>query len=253
MAHPVVICPLDVERRAAVKAVGDRADVIMCGPGGEAVSRCMAQIAARRPSIVVLFGLAGGLREGSIAPRITRVMDRDAHTWIPSAWPPIGGEEAALVGVDEPVLHPARKKQMGQAYGAALVDCESHVFAELACAANLRWAVVRGVCDGVDVQLPAHASTWVDASGRTRIGSLILSMVLNPSVLPAAIGLGRRARPALKAAAGRLLELLSAEQIRSSSPEVMIRAAGDSKPAVAASSNPIEAQLGRASRRSGRT
>lgn len=253
MPSVVVLCPLNVERRAIAKRLRDRAEVRVAGPGAEAITAAVRSLGGSRPALVILFGLAGGLREGEVAPRIGRVVDKDGRSWTPSVISPGLSAPATIVGVDEPVLHPARKKQMAKAYAASLVDTESHAFAAAAHAAGLRWAVVRGVSDGPDTALPAAVSEWVDATGRTRLGRILLAAILNPGVIPAAVALARRARPALRAASDRLIELLNAEQAgvaeqAQDRTEVHVVAPGrvSTDPRF---TNPIELQLGRKSAR----
>jgi hypothetical protein len=145
---------------------------------------------------------------------------------------------------------------MGEAYGAALVDMESHAFAAVCEASRLRWAVVRGVSDGPDVALPAEALQWVDEKGKTRMGRVLAQTLLSPPTLAAAIGLWKRTGPALKAAAGRLVEMLEADKSAPQTIKVEIRTMAKPKvvsdmpgaagaPASGKAGNLIEQQLGR--------
>lgn len=244
MKRPLILCPLGIEGRVIARTLRERAEVRVIGPGPGPIRDACEQAAVERPPLLVLFGLAGGLRDGTTAPRIGRVVDKDGRAWLVPVVPP--GEEPAvtIVGMDEPVLQRARKHQMAGAYAAALVDTESHVFAACAADAGLRWAIIRGVSDGPNDELPAAVTEWVDALGRTRMHRVILGSILNPGVLPAVITLARRARPALRAASGRLLELLNTEADPGNPavPAVVVASAGSSR-------NPIERQLGRKSAR----
>lgn len=253
---PVVICPLMVERRAITKAMRGRAKVIVSGPGADAVKRAVEAVAKdkNQPSIVILFGVAGGLRDTEeLTPRIGWVTDKNARAWTPSCAPPGSGELVGLLGVDDAITIPARKRQLGDAYGAALVDMESHAFAPACEAARLRWAIVRGVSDGPDVALPEGALGWIDAAGKTRIGRVLAQSLLSPPTLIAAIGLWKRTGPALKAATSRLVELLEADKNAPQTIKVEIRSLV--KPKVvsdlpgastgAKAGNLIEQQLGR--------
>lgn len=246
MSKPIVLCPLDIERRAIVKRVGDRADVRLVGPGPAAMRTALEALVKQRPAMVLLFGLAGGLRDDERAPRINRVVDKDARAWLPTCVPPGESPAVTIVGMDEPVLHRARKKQMASAYAAAAVDTESHVFAEFASTAGWRWGVIRGISDGPEDHLPAAVTEWVDERGRTRILRVLLGAILNPGVIPAAITLFRRSRPALRAAADRLIETLNAEALSPGAtmrrPAVVVQTPGGHQ---AEGSNPIERQLGR--------
>lgn len=257
---PVVICPLEVERRAVAKALRGRARVIVSGPGKAAVKASVEMIAKDkdRPSLVVLFGVAGGLRDTEGTPRIGWVTDKDARTWTPACAPPGSGELVGMLGVDEPIVLPGKKRQMGEAYGAALVDMESHAFAPACEGARLRWAIVRGVSDGPDVVLPEGAMGWVDTKGKTRVGRVLAQSLLSPPTLIGAIGLWKRTGPALKAACGRLVELLEADRTAPHTIKVEVRAVA--KPKVvsdlpnsagsasgAKAGNLIEQQLGKRS------
>ena len=117
-----------------------------------------------------------------------------------------------MLALDEPVDTVERKAALSRAYAAALVDCESHAFAEEASALQLRWAVVRGVSDGPKESLPAGISEWVDARGRARIGRFLGHSILEPSAFFAGLRLRTRSRKAMKAAAARLVELLNTEK-----------------------------------------
>jgi hypothetical protein len=247
MKPAVILCPLSIEQRAVAKAMRGRADVRLSGPGASNVRAAVEVLAPSRPPLVVLFGLAGGLRELDRAPRIGRVLDKDGRAWAAPSVPPGESDPATIVGMDEPVLHRARKRQMGTAYGASMVDMESHAFAEACTQTGLRWAVVKGICDGPDVDLPAGVTEWVNEAGKTRLWGVLLAAILNPGVVPAAIALARRARPALKAASARLIELINTEAAMSGAalhapPQVVLETAPPSF-------NPIERQLGRRSAR----
>lgn len=259
MAVPVVLCPLQLERRAAVRAVGSRAMVRAVGPGSQGVQRAVQELKSGgvTPPLVVLFGLAGGLRESLIAPRVGWVSDRGARSWRASCLPPGEDEPVGLLGSPEPITDPARKAQLGQAFGTALVDCESHAFAEAAQAAGLTWAVVRGVSDRVDEALPADAADWIDDRGRTRVLALAGKLLVRPNLIPAVLTLGLRSGPALKVAAGRLVELLEAFRRDPASvagpdrlkPSVRVSLDRSRDIDTTRPSTPIEEQLGRRSAR----
>lgn len=246
MKRPVILCPLSIERRAIAKRLGDRADIRLIGPGAAAVRAALESLTTERPPLVILFGLAGGLRDDEASPRINRVVDKDARAWIATCVPPGENAPVTIVGMDEPVLTKSRKKRMASAYAATLVDTESHTFAELASDAGLRWGVIRGISDGPDDELPAAVTEWVDQQGRTRFLKVILGTILNPGVIPGLLRLFLRAKPALRAAADRLVETLNAEALHpgSLSPRIPVVVASLAAPEQNAA-NPIERQLGR--------
>ena len=254
MDGPVVICPLDIERRALEKVLDGRARVLVSGPGPEAARKCIETLLAKKPHprLVVIFGLAGGLAEtDDVAPRVGWVSDKDGRRWNATYVSPGNSEPVGLMGVDEAVTTVDRKRKMAEAYGAALVDCESHVIARLCVEHRVNWAVVRGVSDGPNKALPAGVEQWVDDKGKTRVLKVALNSIMHPSVLGAAISLGMNAKPALKHAAGRLIELLEAERCAPHTVRVTITAPESGARRVpetlapGASPNTIEAQLGR--------
>lgn len=226
MVQPVIVCPLDYERRLIRRAVGLHATIMVSGPGPEAARRAVESLASDPPPLVILCGVAGGLAETPAAPRIGRVLDRDARAWSVPVLPP--GEDApvTLLGLDDPIATPDKKHAAARAFTAALADCESHAFAEACERLGLRWSVIRGVSDGPGESLPAGVTEWVDARGKARLGRFLAHVILEPSALPAAVRLHRRSRRAMKAAASRVVELLVREKREATDPEIALRSRG---------------------------
>ncbi len=219
MAEAVVLCPLEIERRAIAAAARSVADVRRTGPGEDAMAAAVKALLedGERPRLVVLAGLAGGLTETEeTAPRIGRVVDlARARHWRPTVMPPGDGDPVTIVGLSAPAFSKRQKKQMFEATGAALADCESHAFASACQEAGLRWAVVRGVSDGPEDGLPESAVNWVDERGYTRAARVLGSALIAPALLPTLWKLSRRSRAALRAVSGRVVELLAAQGMRS--------------------------------------
>lgn len=212
MGLPLVICPLAYERRFLRKPLKGRATVIVSGPGPEAVARAVEAHAPQAPPVVVLCGVAGAIRESPRSPRIAAVIDKDARRWDAPSVAPGSDEAVTVIGLDEPASTVERKRRLAGAYGAHLVDTESHAFAAACTRLGLRWAVIRGVSDGPDEALPAAVMQWVDEKGRARPVRLLLHMILEPATLPAALRLRRRTKAAMRAVASRALELVIAER-----------------------------------------
>lgn len=237
-----MICPLEHERRAIARAIGDRATLVVSGPGASAVGSAVEQAVRDGAGLVVLAGLAGGLRATSVCPAIAWIADRDGRRWTPTHIAP--GQGVGVLGIDEPAFTTARKAQLATAYGASLVDCESHAFASAASRARLSWCVVRGVSDGPGHALPVSATDWVTTDGRTRTGRVLMSLLLSPAAIPAVIGLLRRSGPALREVAQVCVELIGRHEALGSAPGAG-SAAGSRAGAVPANASPIETQLGR--------
>lgn len=230
MIQPVVICPLQLERRLIRKPVGLRAKIIVSGPGADAVRAAVRELKADPPPLVILCGVAGGLLETAVAPRIVKILDRNARSWTAPVVVPGDEPGVTVLALDEPVETVERKSALSRAYAAALVDCESHAFAEEATALGLRWGVVRGVSDGPGESLPAGVGEWVDDRGRARIGRFLGHCILEPAAFFAALRLRKRSRAAMKAAAARLVELLNIEKQNATDLEAALGA--KKKPAI---------------------
>lgn len=228
MGRPLVLCALEIERAAAARAARGVADVVRFGPGPAAVRAWGEQFDAERsgrgdqtPALVILFGLAGGLMPTGPAPSIGRVIDREGRVWTP---PVVAGDPASavtLLGMDDPVIEPARKHELAARSGAALVDTESHAFAAWADGsggAGVRWAVIRGVSDGPDEPLPREVTGWIDARGRVRVVRPLLDVIRRPRLAPAVLALSERADAALHAAGERLRALLAREAPKGKNP-----------------------------------
>lgn len=224
MIQPLVICPLAHERRLIRKAVGPRAKIVVSGPGADAMRAAVRELKSDPPPLVILCGVAGGLLETAEAPRITKILDRNARSWNAPVVVPGDEPGVTVLALDEPVDTIERKSALSRAYAAALVDCESHAFAEEATALGVRWAVVRGVSDGPGEALPAGVTEWVDAQGRARIGRFLGHCILEPAAFFAALRLHRRSRRAMKAAAARLVELLNIEKQAATNIEAALAA-----------------------------
>lgn len=224
MIQPVVICPLQHERRLIRRAVGLRAKIIVSGPGPDAMRAAVRALGEDPPPLVVLCGVAGGLIETPDAPRIAHILDRNARSWHAPVLVPGDQPGVTVLALDEPIVTVERKRALARAYAAALVDTESHAFAEVATELKLRWAVVRGVSDGPNEGLPAGISHWVDAKGKARIGRFLGHCIMEPAAFAAALRLRRRSRRAMTAAAARLVELLNIEKQTASDPERAIAA-----------------------------
>jgi len=218
MAHPLVICPLAYERSFLKKSLKGRAQIIVSGPGADRVAEAVSMHADPRPSIVVLCGTAGALRQCETAPRIDTVLDAEAVERRASAVPPGNDEPVSVLGLDSVAGTRERKRQLAGAYGAHLVDMESHAFASTCSQLGLRWAVVRGVSDGPNEALPVGIEHWVDERGRARPLRLIGQCVLEPPTFIAALRLRTRTRGAMRAAVSRLLELLAHDRDTSADP-----------------------------------
>ena len=215
-SHAIVICPLEFERRALLQAgVGKYCEVRCCGPGALA-ARQGVQDSAITDGPIILAGLAGALREdlskGS-AYVATRVIDDAGHSWHP---PGVAGGSLdgpsgpTIISTAHTITTTQEKRALAERSGADLVDLESAAFAEAASAAGRRWAIVRGVSDGLDDAIPEDIDEWVDEQGRTRTSAVIAAIVRRPALVSEVRRLRADSIEAMNAVAEVIDSMLSA-------------------------------------------
>jgi hypothetical protein len=214
--RPIVVCPLEFERRSLARAGLEAAfDVVCCGPGPEGVRR-FGDAYPLADRTVILAGLGGGLtptvRRGE-ACWITAVLDAQSRRrWRPTI---ITRPDEATAAVDvvacssNATLTTVRDKaQHHAATGADVVDRESTAFAAVATDRKWSWGIVRGISDGLDDELPASVDDWVDEAGGTRLGRVLsavaASVSAGPFLLPSLLELRVRGAAAMSAVASAL-------------------------------------------------
>jgi hypothetical protein len=202
-AEPVVVCPLEFERRALLGAgLGTRCRVECCGPGAAAVGAWAEGATPAAP--VILCGLAGSARDpyrerAAFAARAVVLEDGRLLD------PPLGAGPgpAPLIGsADRTLATLAEKAEWARRTGADLVDLESATFARIADERGWRWTVVRGVSDGPRTALPPGLDDWVDDRGRTRLGAVCGAILRRRARIRQLIRLRAAGRAAMRAAAG---------------------------------------------------
>jgi hypothetical protein len=218
-----ILCPLEYEliavRRALARAHAhapasmppeSSIELIGSGPGGANTIFAVGKLAGRRipPALIVLAGLAGGLRRTEACPRIAQVTDLTGARRAVRVPAPGGGAGVTVVGVEQPVRTIGEKRSLLERTGADLVDCESHAFAFECERTGLNWSVVRGVSDGPNHTLPAQVARWTDPWGKTLPGQVRADLLRNPLLLPGVIGLARRSSRAIESVGTTVVALL---------------------------------------------
>lgn len=206
--RPVVVCPLEFERRALLSAgLNQRCEVICCGPGP---TRVASWVKALGDSVqpIILAGLAGALVEHARAGSawiIDEVIDAESdRRWRPTFVPPIRAQGFQRAGVaitssTTGIASREIKVELHRRTGAALVDLESVAFARAATDEGLRWAIVRGVSDGLGESLPNGVESWVDESGRSRLLTVFGAIIRRPMTLQSVLRLRRQGLIAMRA------------------------------------------------------
>jgi adenosylhomocysteine nucleosidase len=211
----IVLCPLHYERKQLTAAgMGDEFVIECSGPGRAGIERWFDRnetLASQSPWLL-LVGLAGAIdpaiRAGS-AHAISMVVNGDGKHMRATMTPAVCDDRAVrIVTSDTLVRDPAARISLHRATAAQLVDQESAAFASRAERVGVRWGIVRGVSDGVENSLPRDLEKWVDPTGRTRLGRVILSLLRSPGDLPRMIAIGRASRCAMREAANVAARLI---------------------------------------------
>jgi len=202
---------MQIESRAlgGIKGVGTH----VCGPGPAAVRRWAASV--EDGATVILAGVAGGLLPSALVGHARAI----GEVWLTDgsiARPQIraGGPTWRVAGSDRLVATREAKRDLAALSGADIVDMESHAFVAEALRRQWRYAIVRGVSDAHDEDLPAEIESLVDAHGRARVVAATALLLRRPRLLGPLRALGRRTEEAMTAVAAIVREIVETEQSR---------------------------------------
>jgi adenosylhomocysteine nucleosidase len=214
MPQIIAVTGLKFEARiAAGEGVG-----VICAGNGERLRRCLHEALSTRCSGIISFGLAGGLdpelecgrwvvADSIIAGAARFETDRQ---WRAALMQRLGGSTtASIAGSGAPLVDAKSKSAMRQRSGAAAVDMESHIAAEIAQACDVPFAACRVIIDPADRTLPAAALAAQRGDGSLDITRVAGGVLRAPSQLPALLRLALAARTA-RASLARGRRLLGA-------------------------------------------
>ncbi len=172
-------------------------------PGARAIAQRLVRDGA---TALVSFGLAGGL--DPVLPAGTLVVPRAIlhqgaeYPCDPALVQRVSGEAevvAWLLAGDKVIETAADKAALWRHTGAAVVDLESGVVAEVAAAHGLPFVALRAICDPASRDLPPAAVHALDESGRVAPMEMASQLARHPSQIFGLIALGRDAARARRA------------------------------------------------------
>jgi len=179
---------LDFEARiAAAPGV-----LVVCRTAGSELEKVADSAVRQGYRGMISFGVAGGLaahlRAGdwvvASSIRESQTVRKTDSVWSRKLLGLIDGAiHAPILGVDEPVAEPAKKRELHQATGAAVVDMESHVVARVAAEHKLAVAAVRVVVDPAHRKVPPAALIGMRPDGRANVGAVLRDLAARPSQL----------------------------------------------------------------------
>ena len=206
-ANVLIVCGL--KREAAILAGPGR--TTLCGDAPTLRSR-LAEAASLRPSLVVSWGLCGGLdprlRPGDLILGAEVVSDEGAvrtdEAVTASLAQRLGGAGARVVverlaASDAPVLTAAAKAELRRATGAAAVDMESLIAGQYALEQRVPFAILRAVADPAERALPPLALKAVAADGGINVQAVIGELIRSPSQFAGLRALAADSRAAFRA------------------------------------------------------
>jgi adenosylhomocysteine nucleosidase len=207
-ANVLIVCGL--KREAAILSGPGR--VTFCGDAPTLRAR-LAKAAGLGPSLVVSWGLCGGLdpklRPGDLilakqvvsadsAIRTDEAVTSSLAQRLVGAGARVAVER--LAGAGAPVLTSVAKAELRRATGAAGVDMESLIAGQYALEQQIPFAILRAVADPAERDLPPLVLKAVDSDGGINTLAVIGELIRSPSQLA-----GLRALAADSGAAFRAL------------------------------------------------
>jgi adenosylhomocysteine nucleosidase len=198
-----------LKREAAILAGPGRAT--LCGDASTLRAK-LAGAARLRPSLVVSWGLCGGLdprlRPGDLILGAEVVSDQGVVKTDEAVTSSLARRLASpgahvvverLAASDAPVLTAAAKAELRRATGAAGVDMESLIAGQYALEQRTPFAIVRAVADPAERDLPLLVLKAVDSDGGIDALAVIGELIRSPRQFAALRAAARDSRAAFEA------------------------------------------------------
>jgi hopanoid-associated phosphorylase len=156
---------------------------------------------------IASFGIAGGLSEnlkpgacliGSEVVHSAKLYRADTRWTAQLLRELCAAAPYRVAGVDQALSTPAQKQALNVATGAAAVDMESHVVADLSTRHGLPFAIIRVIADPASRTLPPAALAGMRSDGATDVGACLRWLVRNPAQAPALVGVAIDAGRAMR-------------------------------------------------------
>lgn len=174
-------------------------EVHVCGPGPETAAAAAESCVARRPRLIVSWGVAGALVP-ELAPgyllRPACVAHASSEQTFACARPDRHGY--LLVSSGRPVASRQQRMELASRCGAVAVDMESASIAQVCHHNGIPFQCIRAIADGIDHRLPVWVSALMTAEGKVSPWRTLQGLLQDPLALPDLIRAGRGFRRALR-------------------------------------------------------
>lgn len=196
-------------KREAACAANEGVTTLCSGANVARLRQQLDELSGTDFSAVVSFGLAGGLdyalRPGHVVVADAIVAEdarRDTHSRLSSAL--MKGAAAAgckvtpgaIIGVDEPAMHPAAKAALREGAQAVAVDMESHLAEDFARRRNLPFVALRAISDPAARALPPLVAKALTPEGDIHTLGVARELLRGPRQLGGLIRAGLDSRAA---------------------------------------------------------
>jgi hopanoid-associated phosphorylase len=198
-----------LKREAAILAGPGR--TTLCGDASSLRAK-LTEDAGLRPSLVVSWGLCGGLdprlRPGDLVVAKEVVSgegairtDEAVTSSLAQRLAGAGARVAVdrMAGADAPVVTAAAKAELRRATEAAAVDMESLIAGQYALEQRIPFAILRAVADPAERDLPPLVLKAVDSDGRIKPQAVIRELIRDPGQFASLRALAADSRTAFQA------------------------------------------------------
>lgn len=194
-ARIIAVCGLLSEAKAIRRGCAD-IEVLAGGGDGARLERELDALLRQGPALVLSSGLAGGLDPALPVGAVVIEGDAALARFLTAAVP--AAIRAPITGQDTIAAGTVGKAALRNATGAAAVDMESHIAADVARRHGVPFAAIRVISDAANEELPPAALVGMRPDGGIALGAVLASLARQPSQLPALIRTGRHAGHAHK-------------------------------------------------------
>jgi hopanoid-associated phosphorylase len=192
-ARVIVVTGVSFEARIAAGGA-----TIICGGGPQRLAHSLNEAIARGGRGIISFGIAGGLVAGLAPGEVivaNEVVTQNRRWPTDSAWRERlaqaipGAQRLAIAGVDAPAAGSSEKSALHERTGAAAVDMESHVVADVAGAHGIPFVVLRTIADPLVRSLPDVARIPLRSGGSPNLPVILRGLAASPGQLPGLVQL----------------------------------------------------------------